>query len=187
MAKKRKKRTTNRCVKASSPSRKKVNGSIVWVVLIVAVTVIGLLLSTDLGENFVGELYDSSLEKDGELTFHNGRTSGVIKKINIEIADDDSERVLGLMYRRHMKDSSGMLFIMDKEEPQAFWMKNTYISLDIIYLNKNLEIVKIYKDTIPFSEKPLRSHSSSKYVVEVNAGFCNKHMIKTGDYIKFRK
>lgn len=92
-------------------------------------------------------------------------------KVNIEIADNDAERQMGLMNRSFMNNSQAMLFIFDVEEPQAFWMKNTIIPLDIIYVNSNKEIVSIAANTEPYSEKSLPSGRPAIYVVEVNGGF----------------
>lgn len=86
-----------------------------------------------------------------------------------------------------MNDNVGILFIMEKEEPQSFWMKDTYISLDIIYLNKDFKIVKIQKYTQPLSEQSIPSIEKSKYVIEVIGGFCDKLNIKKGDIVKYEK
>ena len=64
-----------------------------------------------------------------------------------------------------------MLFIFDNERPLSFWMKNTYIPLDIIYVNKSLEIVTIQENTMPLNEKPIPSEKPALFVVEVNAGY----------------
>jgi hypothetical protein len=126
-------------------------------------------------------------KKEGQLNFYDQHSNVKITTIDIEIAEDNYERAMGLMNRYSMSDSVGMLFIMEKEEPQSFWMKNTYISLDIIYLNKDLKIVKIQKYTQPLSEHPIPSIKKSKYVVEVIGGLCNMLMIEEGDYITYEK
>ncbi len=125
--------------------------------------------------------------KEGQLTFFDRENHQFIKTIDIEIAEGEYETALGLMYRYSMSDSAGMLFIMDKEEPKSFWMKDTYISLDIIYLNKNLEIVTIQKYTHPLSEQSIPSYKKAKYVIEVNAGFCDKLNIEEGDTVSYEK
>ncbi len=123
--------------------------------------------------------------KEGELVFFNKEGSKKIKKIDIEIADNEQEKMQGLMYRKYMPDTCGMLFIFDKEEPQSFWMKNTIIPLDIIFVDKNGKIVSIQKNTTPYSEKSIPSYKPAMFVVEVNAGFCDRYDIKQGDYISF--
>lgn len=125
--------------------------------------------------------------KDGELSFYSKNNDQEIKTIDIEIVEEDYERERGLMFRYQMSDNVGMLFIMEQEELQSFWMRNTYISLDIIYLNTNLEIVKIQKYTQPLSDDPIPSFKKSKYVVEVVAGFCDENTIEEGDYVKYER
>jgi hypothetical protein len=76
---------------------------------------------------------------------------------------------------------------MEKEEPQFFWMKDTYISLDIIYLNEDLEIVKIQKYTQPLSGQSIPSIEKSKYVIEVIGGFCDELNIEEGAIVKYER
>ncbi|MBK7036951.1 MAG: DUF192 domain-containing protein [Chitinophagales bacterium] len=125
-------------------------------------------------------------EKEGELLFLKPDGSSIVK-VNIEIADNDAERQMGLMNRSFMNNSQAMLFIFDVEEPQAFWMKNTIIPLDIIYVNSNKEIVSIAANTEPYSEKSLPSGRPAIYVVEVNGGFCDQYGIAAGSKISFTR
>lgn len=127
-----------------------------------------------------------TFQKEGELVFtsHKGVT---ISKIDIEIADDDQQRELGLMMRRTMEEDNGMLFIFPYETLQAFWMKNTILPLDIIYVNAQNEIVKIYRNTVPYSEISLPSGKPSLYVVEVIAGYTDKYGINEGDKIVWKR
>jgi len=125
--------------------------------------------------------------KEGELTFYQANTKIPITTIEIEIADNYRETMRGLMFRYKMDMDKGMYFVMDREEPQAFWMKNTYIPLDIIYLNSKKQIVSIVKNTKPESTASLPSGKKAKYVVEVNAGFCDKYNIESGDYIVVKR
>ncbi|WP_247232418.1 DUF192 domain-containing protein [Telluribacter sp. SYSU D00476] len=121
--------------------------------------------------------------KEGEVVFISG--GAAIKKIDVEVAENEAERNQGLMYRSYMPDSVGMLFIFEQSEPQSFWMKNTIIPLDILYVNENKEIVYIHKNTTPYSEQSLPSYENAQYVVEVNAGFTDRYGIKVGDSISF--
>jgi uncharacterized membrane protein (UPF0127 family) len=123
--------------------------------------------------------------KDGELRFLNGKTNKMITQINIEVADDDAERAQGLMYRDTMAENAGMLFLMEREEPQAFWMENTIISLDILYADAGKRIVSIQKNCKPYSRDQIPSIKPALYVVEVNAGYTSKYNIKVGDVISF--
>ncbi|HEY3251099.1 MAG TPA: DUF192 domain-containing protein [Ignavibacteria bacterium] len=124
--------------------------------------------------------------KMGEVFFQDS-LKALKKKIDVEIAETEETRHLGLMYRESMKEEEGMLFIFPFEEPQGFYMRNTIIPLDIIFVNSKKKIVKIHKRTEPFSEKTLPSFKPSIYVVEVNAGFTDKFGIKEGDYIDWRR
>ena len=125
--------------------------------------------------------------KEGELEFIKSDKKTEIKKIDIELAENDDERMQGMMYRKSMDDNKGMLFIFDREEPQSFWMKNTIIPLDIMYVNSKKEIVKIFKNTTPFSENSLPSEKPATFVVEVGGGFSDRYGIKEGDIINFKK
>jgi len=137
-------------------------------------------------ENAMSKQTVYSFVKEGELSFTNPK-GDFIAQIDIEIADNDERRTTGLMFRDKMDESKGMLFIFSTEEPQSFWMKNTIIPLDIIYVNSKMEIVKIQKNAEPFSEKSLPSIKPAQYVVEVNAGFCEKFSVKEGDKIVWRR
>jgi len=123
--------------------------------------------------------------KNGELTF-NKKNGSLITKIDIEIANTEAKREQGLMYRTHMAENHGMLFIFDKDQSLSFWMKNTVIPLDMIFINSKFVIVKIHKNTIPYDESQYSSGKPAKYVVEVNAGFADKYGIKEKDKITFR-
>ena len=118
--------------------------------------------------------------KEGELEFLR-----IKEKLTIEIADNDKETEQGLMFRRSMPDSCGMLFIMPNNEPQSFWMKNTFIPLDIMFLDEQKKIVTIQANRIPFSEEAIPSYENAKYVLEVNAGYCKRKGIEKGDLLKF--
>jgi uncharacterized membrane protein (UPF0127 family) len=122
---------------------------------------------------------------DGELNFVDKENTEIKFKINIEIASTDMERALGLMFRPQMDENKGMLFLMDREEFQSFYMRNTIIPLDIIYINNKFEIVDIYEHTNVLDDTSLPSSAPARYVVEINAGLCEKYGIKIGDSIYF--
>ena len=121
--------------------------------------------------------------KEGELVFRvNGK---IAQQIDIEIVDQPKETQQGLMYRTKMAENQGMLFVFSKEEPRSFWMRNTFIPLDIIYVDANKKIVSIQKYTTPQSDKSLPSEGSAQFVLEVNAGFCDRYGIGKGDNLEF--
>ncbi len=122
--------------------------------------------------------------KEGELGFIQADNKPIVK-INIEIALTEAEQQQGLMNRSFMGNDQGMLFIFDVDEPRGFWMHNTIIPLDIIYVNGAMEIVHIAENTEPFSDKSIPSGKPAKYVVEVNAGFCAQYGIKDGCKIQY--
>ncbi|MCF8240709.1 MAG: DUF192 domain-containing protein [Melioribacteraceae bacterium] len=123
--------------------------------------------------------------KQGELTFTN-QNDEFVKKIDIELADTFEKRTTGMMYRDKMKENQGMLFVFPVEEPQSFWMKNTVLSLDMIFVNSKREIVKIHKSTTPYSMQSYPSERPATYVVEVIGGFCEKFGIEEGFKINWR-
>jgi uncharacterized membrane protein (UPF0127 family) len=117
--------------------------------------------------------------KDGELTFLD--SSGmVLTKIDIQIARNEYDRELGLMFRKSMNENQGMLFIFPDERIRNFWMRNTEIPLDMIFINDSKTILNIAKNTIPYSDTSYSSAGPARYVLEVNGGFTEKHKINRG-------
>lgn len=123
--------------------------------------------------------------KHGELEFFKKNGKQPLAKIDIEVADNEESRAKGMMFRKSNEENRGMLFVFPVEEGQSFWMKNTYISLDIIFVGKQKEILKIHKKATPRSTSSLPSEKQAMYVVEVNGGFTDKYDIKEGDRIDF--
>ncbi len=140
----------------------------------------------DEDENFdeLSQMSEPEFIEEGSLSIIKNNDAEV--KIKIEVADDPTEQEIGLMYRTKLPENGGMFFISDREEMKSFWMKNTKIPLDIIYINSNKEIVTIHKNTIPMSKKSLASSKPAIFVLEVNAGFCDKFSIKNGDRIEYK-
>jgi len=124
--------------------------------------------------------------KHGELSFQSV-DSEYISNLDIEIADNDYERGQGLMYRTDMEENQGMLFVFPFESRQSFYMKNTIISLDMIFINSNLEIVTIHKSTEPYALDSYASTGPAQYVLETIAGYTDKYKINVGDKVIFRK
>ncbi len=105
--------------------------------------------------------------------------------VNVELADSSEKRSMGLMFRENLGENEGMLFIFENEGTHSFWMKNTLIPLDIIWVNGNMEIVHI-EYAVPCITQSCPSYrpaKSAKYVVEVNAGFTNEKGIEIGDIV----
>lgn len=106
--------------------------------------------------------------------------------IQVEIADDDAERERGLMFRRELAPDRGMLFIFDRAEPQSFWMRNTYIPLDIIYIGPTGRIVSIAENTTPLSEAPIPSAGPAQYVLELKGGRAAEIGARPGDLVRHK-
>jgi len=121
-------------------------------------------------------------QKEGELIISDS-TNVRKAAIDIEIADTDYERQLGLMKRLSMNEKQGMLFIFPVEERQSFWMRNTLISLDMIFINSNKKIITIHKNTKVLSEQSYPSTAPAQFVLEVKAGFTDKYNIQIEDKI----
>ena len=123
-------------------------------------------------------------QKEGELTIADSLNVNKVK-IDLEIADTDYERQLGLMKRVSMEEKQGMLFIFPNDAMQSFWMRNTLISLDMIFINANKQIVTIHKNTKVLSDQSYPSSAPAKYVLEVIAGFTDKYKVNVGDVISW--
>ena len=123
--------------------------------------------------------------KEGELTILSGESGQAIKTIDIEKADNNDERMFGMMYRKSMPDEQGMLFLFDQSEPQSFWMKNTFIPLDIMFIDEDYKITTIHANAQPHTETPRLSKGPAKYVLEVNGGWAERHGVQVGDVVKW--
>ena len=127
-----------------------------------------------------------SFKKEGTLLLKKANGDSIIKTLDIEIADDEYQIQTGLMYRDTMKDNQGMLFLFPDEAPRSFYMKNTRIPLDIIYISADSSIVSFQKNAIPYNETSLLSGLPAKYVLEINGGLSDDWKLTTGDKIDFK-
>ena len=103
----------------------------------------------------------------------------------VEVADSPAKRELGLQYRRDLAPDRGMIFLFPDESRQTFWMKNTPIPLDMIFIGRDMKVVGIVAQTIPFSLDPRSVDALSQYVLEINGGLAERHGIQTGDRVRF--
>ena len=110
-------------------------------------------------------------------------------RYKVELAQDDASRARGLMFRDSMPADHGMLFIHDREEMQAYWMKNTKIALDILYFDSERRLVSQQRDVPPCSAgdmcPPYPSSGPARYVLELNAGQAEKLKLKDGTPLTF--
>jgi uncharacterized protein len=102
----------------------------------------------------------------------------------VEIAADDRSHEIGLMNRRYMAPDHGMLFEFDREEPQTFWMKNTYIPLDMVFISRSGIVTNVVANAEPLSETTIPSGGACAAVLELNGGAAAKLGLKAGDRIK---
>ena len=124
--------------------------------------------------------------KEGEVTFINKDTKKQIAKIDVEAAITIDEQLQGMMYRSHIDENKGMLFIYPEESRQAFWMANTLIPLDIAFIEAKGKIDTIYRFAKPLDSTSLPSRKKIQFVVETNGGFSDRHGIKEGDLIEYK-
>jgi hypothetical protein len=104
----------------------------------------------------------------------------------VEIADDDAERARGLMFRESMAADHGMLFHFQQPEMASFWMRNTRISLDIIFIGPDGRILNIADHTVPYSEAGVPAAGLTRGVLEINAGRAEELGIRAGDRVEHR-
>ncbi len=104
-------------------------------------------------------------------------------RFSLQVADDEPEREVGLMFVKKMGDREGMIFDFPDAGEQAFWMHGTRIGLDIIYVAPDGRILSIAKRAKPFDETPLPSRGSSRAVIEINAGLSDRLGLAPGDKV----
>lgn len=107
-------------------------------------------------------------------------------RFQVEIADTDETRARGLMFRREMAADHGMLFDFNPPEPASFWMRNTHLSLDIIFIGADGRILNIADNTTPYSDAPIPSRGLARAVLEINAGRAAALGIRAGDRVRHR-
>ena len=110
-------------------------------------------------------------------------TAKGVYHFQVEIADNEASREKGLMFRRFMPADRGMLFDFKREEPVMFWMKNTYIPLDMIFISRAGIVVSIAADAEPLSERTIPSGGPCYGVLELNGGVAARIALKPGDKV----
>jgi uncharacterized membrane protein (UPF0127 family) len=118
--------------------------------------------------------------REGKVTF----TDAGGRSVGVEIAERDQDRQRGLMYRTRMAEDRGMIFVFEERTNHSFWMHNTCIPLDMIYIDQDGLVVGIEENTPTMSDQTFDVDCLSKYVLEVNAGFTRKNGIKAGQWVK---
>lgn len=121
----------------------------------------------------------------GSLSFV--RDGEIYKDIRIEIADSDSTRTRGLMQRTSLPSDTGMLFLFDREEEQSFWMANTPLALDLIFVRADSSVLRIAKYVQPMSPNPVTSNGPAQFVLEVPAGYSDTIGLIEGDRLRWQR
>ena len=117
-----------------------------------------------------------------QVTFHTAAGDILVRS---EVARTGEARRQGLMHRRELPPHQGMLFIFEKQKTQSFWMKNTYLFLDIIFIDDSHQVVGIVENAEPETLTPRRVAAPSRFVVEVIGGYAAKHGIRNGTRVTF--
>lgn len=161
-----------------------------WIMVICLITAISPITGCKGKQDAAAPSQDSTpkytFRKDGELTVY-GKDGSQKAKFNIEIADHDEAQQRGLKYRESMRDDEAMLFIFDGKQSYGFWMKDTYIPLDMLFIDYEQNIFQIDAHTTPFSEEPVEPEGYNKYTLEINAGLAEKMNITKGDRIEWTR
>lgn len=128
-----------------------------------------------------------SFRLGGHLNILDDQTGDTLfANLPIELAKTAEEIQYGMMFRKNFNPYPyGMLFFMPREEPQSFWMRNTYVPLDILYINEAHEIVSIVHQALPLNDQSLPSDGPARYVLEVPGGFCITRNIEAGDRVEW--
>lgn len=174
----------NRSQRRQAQRRKQRNLLIIMAVL--AIPIVGGLIYMSMPKS-TPSASGPKFTKQGTLTFYRAQGDEALTTIDIEIKADEMGRAEGMMWRKSMEDNQGMLFIMERAEPQSFWMRNTYLPLDIIFIGENQRILNIRKNAQPQTLSPQTSQGDAKYVLEVVGGFADQHGIKPGNRIEFER
>lgn len=137
--------------------------------------------------SIVKDKVEVSFTKEGTLQLIKANSDSIVKTIEIEIADNEYETQTGLMYRTKLGMNQGMLFIFPDVSYRSFYMKNTKIPLDIIYIAEDKTIVSFQKNAKPLDETSLPSDAPAKYVLEINGGLSDEWQLEVGDKIDFKR
>lgn len=103
----------------------------------------------------------------------------------VEVANEDRTRQRGLMFRRQMDANAGMLFLFDEQEHMSFWMHNTYLALDMVFITEAMRVLGVVENAEPQTDDPREVEGDSKYVLELNAGVARQYGIGPGVLVRF--
>lgn len=120
-----------------------------------------------------------------EVKIFSAQKGSELATFKAEIADDAKERSMGLMFRKELGKNRGMLFIFDSDSTGAFWMLNTLIPLDIIFIGADRHIVSMVQEAVPQTTTPRNPEGPYRYVLEIPGGRAAQLGIKPGDAVQF--
>ncbi len=112
------------------------------------------------------------------------RGGGGVARFTVEVADDGAERATGLMNRPSMPSSAGMLFVYDAPQRAGFWMKNTLIPLDMIFIDPAGVVLGVHENAVPLDESPIDGGSGVQFVLEINGGLARPLGIGPGSVLR---
>jgi uncharacterized membrane protein (UPF0127 family) len=107
------------------------------------------------------------------------------QRFRVELAVKPRERERGLMYREHLDDDAGMVFFFERQQPLSFWMKNTYLPLDMLFIDENLVVKGIVENAEPLTTSSRRIGEPTRFVLELNAGTARRLGLAAGDHVHF--
>lgn len=111
---------------------------------------------------------------------------GAALEVSLEVVATPPERARGLMYRSALADGHGMLFVFDEDEDHTFWMKNTLIPLDMLFIARDGTLAGIHPNATPLSTASISVGHPSRYVLEVPGGWAAQHGVTVGARVEFR-
>lgn len=126
-------------------------------------------------------------QKEGEVALKRHEADTLITTFDVEIAETEYETQTGLMYRDHMESHQGMLFVFPDQRMHSFYMKNTQIPLDLIFIKADSTIASFQENARPLDESGLSSKVPVTYVLEVNAGLVQQWGLEVGDIMEFTR
>jgi len=157
------------------------------IVLFIAAVAVVIILFIAPRKSAAADLQNSPVfKKEGTAIFYDKQGKEKCR-FDIEIADTEEKQKTGLMFRDSMAVSQAMLFVYDKPTPMSFWMKNTYLSLDLAFIKADSLIGKISEQTTPFSENSIAPYGEFQYALEMLAGAVKRFGLEAGDRMVWKR
>ncbi len=134
---------------------------------------------------------DTAVEKTSDVQPSGPRVTihaaAGLTRVSVEVARTPDERRQGLMYRESLQDNWGMVFLFERDEDQRFWMQNTLIELDMIFITSDMRVAGVVHRAVPKTTVQRGVGKPSRYVLEVVGGFAKKMGITAGDKVEFKE